>query len=216
MVDEFFNQSLPIFITMSNSHYFSAKPTSSDKRGLIKTVLRKKPYTFITSTGVFSAKRIDTGTRVLVENMILPEEGSILDMGCGIGVIGIVASIENPSLEVHLSDVNERAFKLTRENVGRNKAKNCHIHHGFLYEPLGDLTFDAVISNPPISAGMKKVVFPLVKGAYERLSAGGTIQLVIQSNKGGKMLAKVLDETFGECSVLTRKSGYRVLFAVKR
>ncbi len=200
---------------MSGSHYFSAKPTSAVKRGLIKTVLRRRQYSFFTSSGVFSAKRIDNGTRILVENMVLPDEGRVLDMGCGIGVIGIVASHENPSLEVHLSDVNERAVNLTRDNIRKNKAKNCHTHLGYLYEPIEDLTFNAIISNPPISAGMRKVVFPLVKGAYERLEEGGTLQLVIQSNKGGKMLAKVLDEAFGEHSVLTRKSGYRVLFANK-
>ena len=201
---------------MSGSHYFSAKPTSAAQRGLIKTVLRKRNYSFFTSTGVFSVKRVDKGTRVLVENMGLPGEGRILDMGCGIGVIGIVASIENPLLEVHMSDVNERAVNLTRDNVKKNHAKNCHVHLGYLYEPLVDLTFDAIISNPPISAGMRKVVFPLVEGAYERLNPGGTLQLVIQSNKGGKMLGKFLDETFGEHSVTSKKSGYRVLFAVRR
>ncbi len=201
---------------MSDSHYFSSKPTSNDKRGLITTILRGKEYSFITSTGVFSAKRVDTGTRVLVENMELPKDGRVLDMGCGIGVIGIVAAKENPSLEIHLSDINERAVNLTRENIKRNKAKNCHVHQGYLYEPLGDMTFDSIISNPPISAGMRKVVFPLVEGAYERLNAGGNLQLVIQSNKGGKMLAKVLDETFGDHCVLARKSGYRVLYAEQR
>lgn len=196
-----------------SDHYFSAKPSSSDKRGLIKATLRGKKYSFVTSTGVFSAKRIDTGTRVLVENMILPEEGRLLDMGCGIGVIGIVAAQENPSLEVHLTDVNERAFKLTRENMYKNKVTNCHVYHGNLYEPLGELSFDSIISNPPISAGMKKIVFPLVEGAYTRLNSGGTLQLVIQSNKGGKMLAKKLDEVFGSHDVLARKSGFRVLVA---
>ena len=200
---------------MSDSHYFSAKPTSKSIRGLIKTTLRGKEYKFVTSSGVFSAKRIDTGTRVLVENMVLPDEGRLLDMGCGIGVIGIVASRENPALEVHLSDVNERAFKLTRENIQRNQVKNCLTYNGYLYEPLGDLTFNAIISNPPISAGMKKVVFPLITGAYERLETDGTLQLVIQSKKGGKMLAKALDETFGEHEIIKRKSGYRVLCAKK-
>lgn len=201
---------------MSDSHYFSANPTSAEKRGLIKTSLRKKQYSFFTASGVFSVKRIDNGTRILVENMVLPDEGRILDMGCGIGVIGIVASLEKPTLEVHLSDVNERAVNLTNDNVRKNKAKNCHIHQGYLYEPIGDMTFNAIISNPPISAGMRKVVFPLVEGAYERLEEGGTLQLVIQSNKGGKMLAKYMDDIFGEHSVLTRKSGYRILFAIRR
>jgi len=199
---------------MRDSHYFSSKPTAEDRRGLIRTILRGKRYEFITSRGVFSAKKVDNGTRILVENMVLPEEGRLLDMGCGIGVIGIVAVRERPGLEVVMTDVNQRAVELTRLNAKRNKVTNVSVHEGFLFEPLGDMKFDSIVSNPPISAGMRKVVFPLVEGAKERLVEGGTLQLVIQSNKGGKMLAGAMDEAFGEHTVLTRKSGYRVLLAV--
>jgi len=199
---------------MSDSHYFSSKPTVEDRRGLIRTILRGKRYEFITSRGVFSAKKVDNGTRILVENMVLPEEGRLLDMGCGIGVIGIVAARERPGLEVVMTDVNQRAVDLTRLNAKRNTVTNVSVHEGFLFEPLGDMKFDSIVSNPPISAGMRKVVFPLVEGAKKRLVEGGTLQLVIQSNKGGKMLAGAMDEAFGEHSVLTRKSGYRVLLAV--
>ncbi|MBT7914188.1 class I SAM-dependent methyltransferase [Candidatus Bathyarchaeota archaeon] len=198
---------------MSGSHYFSSKPTVEDRRGLIRTILRGKQYEFITSRGVFSSKRIDNGTRILAENMILPKGGRLLDMGCGIGILGIVAARERADLEVVMSDINQRAVELTRLNAKRNKVSNFSVHEGHLYESLGDIMFDTIISNPPISAGMRKVVFPLVRRAKERLVEGGTLQLVIQSKKGGKMLARAMDETFGEHTVLTRKSGYRILFA---
>lgn len=201
---------------MSNSHYFSRKPTAEDKRGLIRTVLRGNQYEFVTSRGVFSSKRVDKGTRILAESMVLPERGKLLDMGCGIGILGIVAARERPGLEVVMSDINQRAVELTRLNAKRNKVSNFKVHEGFLYEPLGNTLFDTIISNPPISAGMRKVVFPLVQGAKERLVQGGTLLLVIQSNKGGKMLARAMDDTFGDHTVLTRKSGYRVLFAVSQ
>lgn len=201
---------------MSDSHYFSRKPTTIDQRGLIKSVLRGQLYEFVTSRGVFSSKRIDNGTRLLVEEMILPENGLVLDMGCGIGVIGIVAAQERPDLEVLMIDINERAVDLAGLNIVRNQVHNISVRAGDLYEQLGETRFDTIVSNPPVSAGMKKVVFPLVEGAYEHLVEGGTLQVVIQTKKGGKMLAKVLDETFGEHIVLARKSGYRVLFAKRR
>lgn len=200
---------------MSASHYFSSKPLSKDKRGIIKTTLRGKPYEFLTSKGVFSAKRVDNGTRVLVENMVLPEKGDVLDIGCGIGIIGIVVAKENPDLQVYMTDVNPRAVKLSSINADKNLVKVA-VREGDLYEPVEDFMFNTIISNPPISAGMKKVVFPLVQGAKDRLHPGGSLQLVIQTNKGGKMLGAYLDETFGEHSILARKSGYRVLVANKR
>ena len=200
---------------MTGSHYFSSKPTSKDERGKIETTLRGKRYNFITSQGVFSAKRVDNGTRILVDNMMIPEEGSFLDLGCGIGVIGIVAATENPELDVHLSDVNPRAVKLTRLNVQRQGLKNCKVHEGDIYEPLEDLLFETIVSNPPVSAGMHKIVYPMVAGAYEYLVYRGMLQMVIQSNKGGNMLAGFFDEVFGSHEVLARGSGYRVLTAVK-
>lgn len=200
---------------MPSSHYFSRKPSSKDERGKIQTILRGRNYSFLTSTGVFSAKRVDTGTRVLVENMHIPTSGDFLDLGCGIGIIGIVAASMQPDLRVHLTDVNERAAQLTRLNIQRARLSNCKVYEGYLYEALGDQKFDAIISNPPVSAGMHKVVHPMVSGAYERLNTGGILQMVIQSNKGGKMLAGFFDEVFNEHEVVARKSGYRVLSSCK-
>ena len=200
---------------MPSSHYFSKKPSSKDERGKIETRLRGRPYSFITSTGVFSAKRVDTGTRVLVKNMYIPEEGDFLDLGCGIGVIGIVAASVQPKLRVHFTDVNMRAVKLTQLNIQRAELSNCSVYEGYLYDALGDQRFDAIISNPPVSAGMHKVVYPMVSGAFERLNVGGVLQMVIQSNKGGKMLAGFFDDVFGGHEVVAKKSGYRVLSSCK-
>ena len=177
--------------------------------------MRGRRYDFITSQGVFSAKNIDNGTRLLVDNMSIPNEGSFLDLGCGIGVIGIVAATENPELDVHLSDVNPRAVNLTSLNVQRHGLKNCEIHEGNLYEPLKNLLFGAIASNPPVSAGMHKIVYPMVAEAYDHLAHCGVLQMVIQSNKGGNMLAGFFDETFGYYEVLAKGSGYRVLTAMK-
>ena len=205
-----------MYHSVSNSHYFSSKPSSKDERALIETFLRGKRVGFFTSHGVFSAKRVDTGTRVLVENMLIPERGDFLDIGCGIGVIGIMAALESPSLSVHLSDVNPRAAKLTQLNIQRHGLKNCSAYEGDLYSPLGDRVFDVIVSNPPVSAGMHKVVYPMVSGAFERLVEGGVLQMVIQSNKGGNMLAGFFDDVFGSHEVTARKSGYRVYSSVKR
>lgn len=200
---------------VTGSHYFSSKPTSREELGRIETVLRGKKISLITASGVFSSKRVDNGTRVLIENMTIPEEGDFLDLGCGIGVIGIVAAMENPKLRVHLSDVNPRAVRLTGLNVERLGLENCSVYEGDLYEPLGDRQFDVIASNPPVSAGMHKVVYPMVVGAYERLFEGGVLQMVIQTNKGGRMLAGFFDEVFGSHEVSAIKSGYRVFTSVK-
>ena len=170
---------------------------------------------FLTDSGVFSHRRIDAGTRLLIDSMILPSEGALLDLGCGYGPIGIVAARLSSGLKVWMTEVNARAVALAEANAARNRIANVTVLQGSLYEPVEGLGFDVIVSNPPISAGMRRIVEPLVAGSVDRLSGGGSLQLVVQSNKGGKMLAGLMEGAFGEVEVLARRGGYRVLRAVK-
>ncbi len=196
-----------------SGHYYSPDPDSRLEYGLIDTVLRGRRYRFLSASGVFSAKRVDNGTRMLVEAMPIPCTGRLLDVGCGIGVIGLVAASESPRLEVTLTDVNPRATMVAARNVERMGLGNVRVLTGSLYAPVEGESFDVVVSNPPISAGMRKVVEPLVKGARDHLAAGGSLLVVVQSNKGGRTLAGFLDEWFGGHQVVERGGGYRVLSA---
>lgn len=196
-----------------SGHYFSPDPESRLEYGFIDTVLRGRRYRFLTASGVFSARRVDNGTRILVEAMPIPGAGRLLDLGCGIGVIGLVAAVESPGLEVTLTDVNPRATMVAARNVARMGLGNVRVLTGSLYEPVEGEVFDVVVSNPPISAGMRRVVEPLVRGARDHLVLGGRLLVVVQSNKGGRTLAGFLDEWFGGHEVLERGSGYRVLSA---
>jgi 16S rRNA (guanine1207-N2)-methyltransferase len=121
---------------------------------------------FVTDSGVFSHRRIDVGTRLLIDSMILPTEGAFLDLGCGYGPIGIVASRLRPGLRVWMTDINARAVALTEENAARNRAGIVKALQGSLYEPVKELEFDVIVSNPPISAGMRKVVMPLLEYSW--------------------------------------------------
>jgi 16S rRNA (guanine1207-N2)-methyltransferase len=199
-----------------SEHYFSESPTSPEKRGLIKCTLRGIGFEFLTTSGVFSYRRIDSGTRLLVESMVLPEEGRFLDLGCGYGVIGITASLINSHLEVTMTDINSRAVTLAAENAARNNAINITTCLGSLYEPVKNVKFDTIVTNPPISAGMARVVEPIIVNAPSHLKLGGSLQLVIQSNKGGRTVATLIEEAFGESQILARGSGYRVLKGVKK
>ena len=201
--------------TLSN-HYFTRRPTSKKKEGIIKCRLREYNWEFYTSSGVFSRKKIDNGTRLLIESMILPEEGVILDLGCGYGPIGIVAARINPKLEVLMTDINERATKLASRNVKRNKVGNVQVLQGNLYEPVKAKKFKAILTNPPISAGIHKVVTPIIEGSIEYLESGGSLQLVVQSNKGGKTLSKLMQNTYSNIKVISRGSGFRVLSSIKQ
>jgi len=147
--------------------------------------------------------------------MILPENGCVLDIGCGYGVVGIAAAAFNPSLSVVLVDVNYRATWLARQNVEKNDVYNAEVRRGCLYEPVKELLFDCVLSNPPVSAGME-LVRSIVVEAPAHMTSGAVFQMVVKSKVAGKRLCAFFDEAFGNMEVLARQSGYRVLMSKNR
>ncbi len=199
----------------STEHYYAEKPKSQARYGIVRTSLCGKPFEFTTASSVFSVKRVDLGTRILIENMILPQKGCVLDVGCGYGAVGIAAAKFNPKLHVVLTDVNRRAILLARQNAEKNHAYNVEVRHGSLYAPVKDLCFNAVLSNPPVSAGMETVE-AIIQGAPTVLECNGTFQMVIRSKIGKKTLPEAFTEAFGNFKVLAIESGYRVLMAEKR
>jgi len=197
------------------NHYFAEHPKSKMRLGIIHTHLRGIHFEFLTASGVFSKKRVDLGTRLLIESMVLPQEGCVLDIGCGYGAVGIAAATVNPNLRVIMVDVNERAVRLARQNAEKNYVSNVEVRRGYLYEPVKDLVFNCVLSNPPVSAGME-IVKAIISEAPEHMASKALFQMVVKSKIGGKRLLMVFEEAFGNIEVLERKSGYRVLMSKKQ
>jgi 16S rRNA (guanine1207-N2)-methyltransferase len=194
----------------ATEHYFTSSPQSADRFGLVRTSICGRNFEFLTSSSVFSKRRIDPGTRLLIESMALPKEGCVLDIGCGYGAVGIVAASLNPKLSVVMTDVNIRAVRLARKNTESNRVFNTEVRCGTLYEPVDGLMFNCVLSNPPVSAGMD-TVRAIVSGAKNVMAQQATFQMVIRSKIGAKTLPALFNETFGNCTILSRESGFRVL-----
>lgn len=198
----------------SGEHYYVKQPESKARLGLVRTRLRGRSFEFLTSASVFSRTRVDAGTRLLAESMVLPERGFVLDLGCGYGPVGIAAAATTPGLHVMMVDVNERAVRLARENAKRNNLTNVEVRCGVLYDPVDDVEFDSVLSNPPLSAGMHTVSSIIVE-APAHLRTDGSLQLVVRSRIGGRRLYRDMETTFGNVTTLARRSGYRVLLSKK-
>ena len=194
----------------SVEHYFSSAPKSKERFGLVRTCICGRSFEFLTASSVFSKRKLDSGTRLLIESMVLPEEGCILDIGCGYGAVGIAVAAFKRKLHVVMTDVNARAVRLAKKNVDLNKVVNVGVRYGFFYEPVEEFKFNCVLSNPPVSAGMKTVK-AIVAGAPKVMAEDSSFQMVIRSKIGSKLLPELFTETFGNCEVIARESGFRVL-----
>jgi len=193
---------------MAQQHYYSEKPTSELKLKKIKAILREKEFEFYTGSGVFSPKRVDPATILLINKSVVKEEDKVLDLCAGYGPVGIAIKKIFPKADVYLTDVNKRAIHLAKKNARLNKVK-VTVKSGDLYVPYKDEKFDVILVNPPMAAG-RKICFKIIEDAKKHLKKDGTLQLVARHQKGGKQLEKKMQEVFGDTEVLSKKSGFRV------
>ncbi|MBN1923911.1 MAG: class I SAM-dependent methyltransferase [Nanoarchaeota archaeon] len=195
---------------MSFEHYYTEKPESALRYYNINSTLRGYKLELETSTGVFSPKKVDKATRLLVNNMIVNRGESFLDLGCGYGVIGIVAA--KLGAKVVMVDINERALMLARNNVKKNHVSAEIIKSNSFSNVKG--FFDNVAVNPPIAAGMK-VCTDMITSSYEHLNKEGVLQLVARHNKGGSRLEAYMLEVFGNVKTIAKNAGFKVYVSGK-
>jgi len=73
------------------------------------------------------------------------ENKNILDMGCGTGILGILASMKGAK-KVTAIDIDEWSYKGSNENAALNKIENMVVKQGDAYLP-GNEKFDIVFAN---------------------------------------------------------------------
>ena len=188
------------------AQYFDNVELKSEIRKFDVDILNKK-FCFYSDNGVFCKEHLDFGSRLLLENIPWDEvTGSILDVGCGYGPIGIIAS-KLTGNKVVMCDVNKRALHLAKMNIKENNADALVIESN-CYENITD-KYNTIITNPPIRAG-KKIVYEILFGAKEHLELDGSLFLVIHKDQGAKSLIKDLNDTYN-VQVLEKNKGFFVI-----
>ena len=195
------------------SHYFiNDNSVKSNKRSLYYDYEGIK-FRFNSDNGVFSKNEIDEGSNILLNNYLKKGKvGKVVDVGSGIGFLGIVISKIN-SCEVDMLEINSRAVGLCEENIAINGVSKSKVYESNIYEKANG-KYDVVISNPPIRAG-KKVVFEILEKAKDYLNDDGELWVVIRKNQGADSAKKKMIEVFGNCEIIDRSKGFYILLSKK-
>ena len=196
---------------MPQEHYFSNESQVEFKPKTIAVNLAGRDVSVVTAGSIFSPDHVDTGTKVLLENLELaPDDGNILDIGCGWGPISVTLAMSRPEATIWAIDVNERALELTRKNAERLGLTNVKV--ALPEDVPKNIQFNGIWSNPPIRVG-KEVLHEILQTWLPRLVVGGDAYLVVQKNLGSDSLLKWLQDTMSnfECSRLETSKSFRVL-----
>ena len=189
------------------SHYFTDDPNLPDDPRAFTYYYKEHALRLRSNSGVFSHGHVDEATDVLLKNMPAPQEGgSLLDLGCGYGVIGVALG-KAYGLQVTMADVNPRALACAEINCRENGVKAELV----LSDCFGNITgtFDTITLNPPIHAG-KEIVYRMFAGAAKHLKPGGGFYVVMLDKHGVGSAADHLRGIFSACETLYRKKGLRV------
>ncbi|MFO7850543.1 MAG: methyltransferase [Spirochaetia bacterium] len=112
---------------------------------------------FDLSLALFSSYDIDSGTKLLLKAMAQKVDFSscrnLLDIGCGVGVIGLSAAKRHPHIRVSLQDRDAMAAAFTRANARLNGLENCSITADIAFLRLPEKRYDLIVSNLPAKAG---------------------------------------------------------------
>ena len=201
---------------MAEEHYFTRHPTSPERpRELRMDVRGAGRLRLQTDRGVFSYRRIDPGTRLLVECFQPGRARRVVDLGAGYGALGLALALRFPELQVVLVEINERAVRLCEANIRANGLTNarCLVADG--PSALRPGSVGAVVTNPPVRAG-RLLLLSWLEAAERLLEPGGSLWLVLRTRQGAESLFRWMEGRFPTADLVCRGGGYRVLRAVPR
>lgn len=185
------------------AQYFTYDPAVQTDLREFTCFFGMERFAFVSDAGLFSHGQLDAQTAVLLD-AIPPLAGSLLDLGCAWGAVGIILARQNKLTDVTLSDINPHAVELARENCKTNGIP-AQVVLSDAFENISR-SFDTIVLNPPIHAG-KAAVERLLAGAAAHLHAGGVFYLVIHKKHGAAGVQKRLQMLFGNCETLLAAGG---------
>lgn len=176
------------------------------------------PYEIHNHANVFSRGGLDVGARFFLQHLPSDLEGEIVDLGCGNGVIGLMALQQNPLAQVHFIDESYMAVASSRMNIEVNCPQDLdrsafHVNNSLAGYPSDRL--HAVLCNPPFhqqSAVTDHIAWQMLRDARRCLQDGGELRIVGNRHLDNYHKMKKL---FGNCTTVASNQKFVVLRSVK-
>lgn len=183
-----------------------AQPESDEAR-LIRETVAGVDIVLATAPSLFSPRRIDAGTLALLSAVAFNEDDKVLDLGCGYGVVGIVAAKKIGAERVFMVDSDALAVTVARDNAQRNGVVGVTVLHGDGLAALNETGFTQILCNPPYHVDFA-VPKRFIQKGFNRLTIGGRFALVTQRptwyrNKLGAIFGNVTGQVVGPYHILT-------------
>lgn len=167
--------------------------------------------------GVFSRRRLDVGTRLLLDT--LPTDlgtARVIDLGCGNGVVGLNLALANPDIELAFVDSSFLAVASAEATFAaafgdRHYERGVNFVVGNSVTSFDENSVDLVVTNPPFHEDRSladTVVWAMFNDAKQVLRPGGAVLVVGNRHLGYHVKLK---RVFGNVEVVASNPKFVVL-----
>ena len=169
----------------------------------------------IQQSNLFSREKLDIGTRFLLGNLPVGDYKTILDLGCGNGIVGIMAKKINPQATIIFSDESQMAILSASANYKRIFSNNAEVYWTNCYENRPSNSLDLVICNPPFHQGHSIgdfIAWQMFNDAKNSLRSGGFIRVIGNSHLKYQVSLKKI---FGNSQIIASNAKFMIIDSIK-
>lgn len=177
----------------------------------INEVINGVSLTFETTPELFSPGAIDAGTRAMLSVAEFREDDKVLDLGCGYGVVGILAAKLIGAERVTMSDSSTKAVEYAAKNAALNGVGGVRTILSGGFQNIDDKDYSLILSNPPYHEDFS-IPKAFIEKGFNRLRVGGRMMMVTKRETWYK---NKLTAIFGGVRVW-HVDGYCVFMSVKK
>ncbi len=179
--------------------------------------LENTEYLISNHANVFSRDSLDIGTRFFLQHLPSRRDAcDIIDLGCGNGVVGLIAAERSPAATMHFVDESFMAVASARDNFQRafGERREAIFRVGDGLMEVESESVDLILCNPPFhqqNTVGDQIAVSLFKQSQRVLRKGGELWVI-----GNRHLDyhSTLNRLFGSHSVIASNSKFIIVKAV--
>lgn len=181
-------------------------------------ILENTEYEITNHAAVFSRDSLDIGTRFFLQHLPVSNGyKKIVDLGCGNGIVGLIAAEKNPDAELNFVDESFMAVASAKANFENafGKDRSAQYLTTDCLKGLPKDSYDLILNNPPFH--QQNVVGDFIakqmfRESYSALEKGGELWVIGNRHLGYHVTLKKI---FGNCTSIANNKKFVILKAIK-